>query len=126
MCIRDSHAAVGSAIDSITDKLRLPRRRIASDLHGRKPFDALLNLALAGCTDEWLFAELCEHAESEVRRWGHRRSCTSMTLAQLAERTAAAGCVAPLGLYDVIGRILLERAEPTYPAQLVLLSLPIP
>ena len=51
---------------------------------------------------------------SEVARWGHRRSCSSMTLAQLAERTAAAGCRGPLGLFDRIGGLLLERGEPLY------------
>lgn len=105
---------ISEAVNEITNRLRQPRRCIEGELHGRKAVDAMLNLALAGERDAWLFDELCNHAESEVRRWGRRRSCTSMTLAQLAERTAASGCRGPLGLYDALGEILVERAEPTF------------
>ena len=108
------HAAAAEAIETIETRLRMPRRCIEEELHGRKAVDALLNLALAGADTKWLFTELCDHAEYEVRRWGRRKSCTSMTLAQLAERTAAAGCCGPLGLYDTLGDILTERDEPTY------------
>jgi hypothetical protein len=108
------HLSVTQAVTEIEARLRLPRGQIEAELHGRKPVDALLNLALAGCATPWIFTELCDHAEHEVRRWGRRRSCTSMTLAQLAERAAAAGCVGPLGLFDALGEILIERAEPVY------------
>ena len=70
-------ATASNAITEIEGRLRLPRRSIESELHGRKPVDALLNLALAGCDESWLFRELSSHAEDEVRRWGRRRSCTA-------------------------------------------------
>lgn len=99
------------AVAAIDARLRMPRRCIEAELRGRKPVDAALNLALAGAQDPWLFSELTEHATSEVRKWGRRRSCTSVTLAQLGERAAAAGCRSPLGLFDLLGEILSERAE---------------
>ena len=107
-------ATAVQAVSAIEAKLRLPRSQIEHELHGRKAVDALLNLALAGCHVPWVYSELCEHATLEVRRWGRRRSCSSMTIAQLAERTAAAGCVGPLGLYDALGGVLEERGESTY------------
>ena len=99
------------AVAAIDARLRMPRRCIEAELRGRKPVDAALNLALAGAQDPWLFSELTEHATSEVRKWGRRRSCTSVTLAQLGERAAAAGCRSPLGLFDLLGEILSDRAE---------------
>ena len=102
------------AVTEVKNRLQLPRGSIDGELHGRKAVDAMLNLALAGESESWIYETLCDHAEAEVRRWGRRRSCTSMTIAQLAERTAAAGCRGPLGLYDALGDVLVERAEPTY------------
>ena len=118
---------VAQAVSEVEARLLLPERALDGQLHGRKPVDCILNLALSGCDCSHLFATLCERAESEVRRWGRRRSCHSMTLAQLAERAAAAGCCAPLGstdvsaeaaaaaaLYEALGEILTERGEPVY------------
>ena len=85
-----------------------------AELHGRKAVDCTLNLALAGVSDAWLYDELASHAEAEITRWGRRKSCSSMGLCQLAERAAAAGCEAPLGLFATIGAILVERGEPTF------------
>ena len=59
-----NHAAAAEAVGEIQNRIRQPRRTIANELHGRKAVDALLNLALAGCDDTWLFSELCDHAES--------------------------------------------------------------
>ena len=107
------HATVHEAISTVESRLK--QLSIAkSELHGRKPVDALLNLALAGCGTRWLYDELSHHADDEVKKWGRRKSCSSMTLAQLAERAAAAGCLSPLPLFDTIGTILVERGEPTY------------
>lgn len=108
------HHTVEEAAAEVGKRLRLPRHSIAGELHGRKAVDAAFNLALAGQHADWVFDELCSHAESEVQRWGRRRTCSSMTLSQLAERTAAAGCRSPLGLYQAISDILQERAEPTF------------
>ena len=118
---------VAQAVSEVEARLLLPERALDGQLHGRKPVDCILNLALSGCDCSHLFATLCERAESEVRRWGRRRSCHSMTLAQLAERAAAAGCCASLGstdvsaeaaaaaaLYEALGEILTERGEPVY------------
>lgn len=113
--VGDAHTTA-EALSVIESRLQLPRHCIETELHGRKAVDALLNLALAGCCDSWMFAELSEHAVAEVRRWGHRKSCTSMTLAQLVERAAAAGCCGPLPLFDVVGDILAERGEASYTA----------
>ena len=99
-------ATVAAALADVEARLRLPRHK--SDLHGRKAVDAAFNMALAGVSTPHLFTELIQHAESEVQRWGRRKSCSSMALAQLAERTAAAGFLSPLGLYDLIGTILQE------------------
>ena len=81
------------AVLEIDARLRaLPTRRLGDEgLHGRKAIDACFNLALAGANTPFLFDVLIAQAENEVRRWGRRRTCSSMTLAQLAERTAAAG-----------------------------------
>ena len=48
-----------------------------------------------------------------MKKWGRRKSCSSMTLAQLA---GARGCrlLARIWLFDTIGTILVERGEPTY------------
>jgi len=43
------------------------------------------------------------------RSWGKPRS--AYTLVQLAERAAAAGLRAPLGLYDILGELLSESDE---------------
>ena len=59
-----NHAAAAEAVGEIQNRIRQPRRTIANELHGRKAVDALLNLALAGCDDTWLFSELCDHADS--------------------------------------------------------------
>ena len=112
-------AAVGSsvseAVQEVENRLKgVSMQHLDNELHGRKAVDAALNLALAGCSTQWVFDMLAEQATREVQRWGHRKSCSSMTLCQLAERAAAAGFVAPLQLYDLIGGQLVQRGEPTF------------
>ena len=107
-------AGVHSAALEIERRLREPGRRVRDELHGRKAVDAAFNCALAGIATPWIYDIFCEQAESEVARWGRRRSCDSMTLAQLAERTAAAGYRSPLSLYELIADILRGRGEPTF------------
>ena len=133
---------VGESLSAIESRLRSsPGRRLDDEfesLHGRKAVDASFNLALAGVSTPWVYETLsarektsaCSRAsyfdtfsalvaifaeaEREVERWGRRKSCSSMTLAQLAERTAASGFVGPLPLFDLLGQILTERGEPAY------------
>ena len=62
---------VAAAVEEIEHRLSLPRRCIEAELHGRKPVDALLNLALAGQRSPTLFSALCDHAELEVRKQPH-------------------------------------------------------
>lgn len=109
-------ASLAAHMSEIESRLRLPLHRLENELHGRKAVDACLNLALAGAGEQqaWMFDVLFAQADREVKRWGRRRSCTSMTLVQLAERAAAAGCCAPLGLYSTLGEILMERGEAMY------------
>ena len=113
-------AAVSEAVMEMERRMRaLPSRRLDDELmHGRKAIDASFNLALAGVESPWMFELLVEHAEREVLRWGRRKSCSSMTLCQLAERLAAAGFRGQAGvhLFSVLGDILLERGDGTYDA----------
>ena len=99
-----------SAAAQVAERLALPAA--GAELHGRKAVDCMLNLALAGVGAEGsqAFEALSERAEAEVRRWGRRRSCSSMGLAQLVERTAAAGQAAP-GLFAFVAEVLTERGE---------------
>ena len=105
-----SNAARMEAVTEIERRMQqLPGRRLDAELmHGRKAIDASFNLALAGVVTPWVYDALAEHAEREVRRWGRRKSCSSMTLCQIAERLAAAGYLGGRNqpVYELLGDIL--------------------
>lgn len=74
------------------------------------------NLALAGAADSPALDMLAATAEAELRelRWRRRgwsKPRSAYTLVQLAEKAAAAGLAAPLGLFDIIGEMLSECGE---------------
>ena len=119
-----AHDTASECLALVGKRLRESRKSsaIAGELRGRKPVDALLALALAGSSEAWMFDELAASADAEVGKWGHRRSCTSMTLVQIVERAAAAGCEAPLGVYERIHGILEARGE--YPEVAAALAQP--
>ena len=98
------HATARQAVSAIEAKLRLPRSQIEHELHGRKAVDALLNLALAGVQTPWMYSELCEHATLEIRRWGHRKSCSSMTLALAGGALAGGAGVFNMPLSSVVNK----------------------
>ena len=108
-------AAVATCSAAIRTQLSL--RDAAEELAGRKAADVAFNLALAGCTDDELFAELCGRAEHELRRKTGRRAKSGVGLAQIAERFAAAGCrpeqVGAAGMYEAVLERLLQSGECT-------------
>ncbi|EOD18518.1 hypothetical protein EMIHUDRAFT_458920 [Emiliania huxleyi CCMP1516] len=85
-------------------------------IEGRHAIDVAFNLALAGAADSPALDMLAATAEAELRelRWRRRgwsKPRSAYTLVQLAEKAAAAGLAAPLGLFDIIGEMLSECGE---------------
>jgi len=85
-------------------------------IEGRHAIDVAFNLALAGAADSPALDMLAATAEAELRelRWRRRgwsKPRSAYTLVQLAEKAAAAGLAAPLGLFDIIGEMLSESGE---------------
>ena len=105
--------SLSEAVSEIERRMQVASNLDAEMMHGRKAIDASFNLALAGVSTPWMFDQLAEQAEREVRKWGRRKSCSSMTLCQLGERLAAAGYLAGANqpLYQLLGDILAERGE---------------
>ena len=64
---------------------------VESDLQGRKSADAAFWFALAGVTDETLFALLTNVVCKELTRFGTRPSCRLKDVQSMAKRMAAAG-----------------------------------
>eukprot|EP00931_Biecheleriopsis_adriatica_P101993 TRINITY_DN77031_c0_g1_i1.p1 TRINITY_DN77031_c0_g1~~TRINITY_DN77031_c0_g1_i1.p1 ORF type:complete len:605 (+),score=120.80 TRINITY_DN77031_c0_g1_i1:260-2074(+) len=80
-------AAAHEAARGVRERLASPGAEGA--LRGRQAADLALSLALAGCDDCKLFAELALKAKTELERTAHRAPV--LTVAQIAERCAAAG-----------------------------------
>ena len=75
---------------------------------GRISMDVAFNLALAGYSEPVVFANLCDRGEIEVKRQGKtRRKSSGLSIAHMAERAAAAGCMHS-GLFDASLRRMLE------------------
>ena len=78
------------AIDAVRTRLdSMPV--ISPELAGRKAADVGFSLALAGCSDDALFTNLCERATDELRRKTGRRA-KGASIAAMAELFAASGC----------------------------------
>jgi SAM-dependent methyltransferase len=62
-----------------------------TNLLGRKYADIAFKFAMGGVCDVELFRLLSEGHMSEIKRFGHRKSCGVMDLVQMAEKLACAG-----------------------------------
>lgn len=64
-----------------------------NNMLGRKYADIAFKFAMGGVDDTELFQLLSDGHLSEIQRFGHRKSCGIMDLAQMSEKLACAGIV---------------------------------
>ena len=64
-----------------------------TNLLGRKYADIAFKFAMGGVCDGDLFRLLSEGHMSEIKRFGHRKSCGVMDLVQMSEKLACAGVI---------------------------------
>jgi SAM-dependent methyltransferase len=96
--------------------LALERRReiasqwklIETNLLGRKYADIAFKFSMGGVSDSELYRLLGEGHLSEIQRFGHRRSCGVMDLAQMAEKLACAG-YDDQRIFQVTGRLIRSK-----------------
>lgn len=103
---------------------QLSRTPTASqEVAGRSCSDIGFNLALAGCANGEVFAELCGRAEHELRRKTARKA-KGASVAAMVERLAAAGCQEPItnGLHEVALERLCQHDARAYADTIAALS----
>ena len=61
--------------ESIESGITIYRVALSRDMQGRKFADAAFEFAMAGVSDDALFAALAQGAEMELKRYGLRKSC---------------------------------------------------
>jgi SAM-dependent methyltransferase len=81
---------------------------IETNLLGRKYADIAFKFAMGGVSDSELFRLLSQGHISEIQRFGHRKSCGVMDLAQMAEKLACAG-YRDQEIFQITGRLIRSK-----------------